>query len=290
MDAAVLADEPRESYTRCDVYKDFWTPLVERFKSVSGALSADVTLRRLQLDPQDEDTGWYVKSFPVTETIEMPIVTGAVASMVAGAGVYVRYDAVGFAIDPVKDGDEVKPDSRETYFEVKSVKEHWFLDNFAFRECQLTELPFHNLEYRDFTPLVNDARERTKTYWETYLDGDNLNNHPYIVCYETPDYPFSRVFKEKGIWIIFSIGQPTSTPDMSGDQIVRRYMESVPTHIYTLDTQLLWLGETELRRIVKDNPEGSQRSLERRGTTKTRLGSGTLYDTTFILSYRRGAS
>jgi len=249
------------------------------------SLNFDVTRRKLQLGTRNSTTGWYDKNY-AESTIEMIIQTRGATHFPLPAGVYVRLDAVGLSVDPVEINDEIKTSS-DVYYEVKGVKPHWWADSFIYRECDLTELPLHSLSYSDVAPTVEDARYRTKDYWETYISLSNLNNHNFIVCYADPDYPLLKVFKTKGVHIIFAVAQPNSTPLPGHDRTPYGYEESVPTHVLTLDTQLQWLAEAELRRICEEHPSGSQRSLERRASHDRWLGSARLYDTEYILNYRR---
>jgi hypothetical protein len=145
----------------------------------------------------------------------------------------------------------------------------------------------HDLSYTSTSPSVDDARYRTKDYWDTYIDSDNLNNHPYLVCYAHPDYPLTHVFNTKGRHIIFAIDTPRSTALKQADQTAYGYMEHVPTHILTLDTELNHLAEAELRTITEDNPFGSQRNFETRGSTIHNYGSTIIYDTEVVLQYVR---
>lgn len=104
-------------------------------------LSFNVTRRKLTLGSRDDTTGWYAKGFSES-TIEMIVIPRAAANLAVQAGVYVRLDAVGLSCDGVEIGDEIKTDAG-VYYEVKTVKEHWFADSFMYRECDLVELPFH---------------------------------------------------------------------------------------------------------------------------------------------------
>lgn len=147
--------------------------------------------------------------------------------------------------------------------------------------------------------MVQDARQRTKTYLETYLTDSNLTKDDdsskanYIVAFGMPDYSIIRVFKDKQIDLIFSIGEPTSTPLMGHDLSAYGYEEHVPIQTFCIDksgitgTKLKWKAEAELRRITESYPTGSERSFERRGTRDERLGSTILYSTEFMLTYRR---
>lgn len=106
-------------------------------------LSLDVTRRKLTLGSPDSVTGWYSKSY-TESTIEMMIIPRAASDIASAAGVYVRLDAVGLTCDGVDIGDEIKTASN-VYYEVKATKEHWVADSFMYRECDLVQLPLHEL-------------------------------------------------------------------------------------------------------------------------------------------------
>jgi len=98
------------------------------------------------------------------------------------AGTYARTDYIFFTADPFKFGDELLDPSDNIYYEIKGIRPNKIGDSFSHYELDLTVLPAHHLTYTDFTPTVNDARERTKTFWNTYITLANLNNHGFLVC------------------------------------------------------------------------------------------------------------
>lgn len=254
-------------------------------------LDVEVTRRKLQLSAtRDSITGWYTKEW-VTSTIEMLIMPRTSSFVSAVFGTYARTDFIGFTQDGVEIGDEIQ--QGEYYYEVKDHRPQRIADSFSHREVDLTVLPLHELSYTSTAPTVNDARYNTKDYLETRITDANMlaaNGRPlrWIACYSNFDYPFERVFFDKHMEIIFTIDSPDSEPLMQGDLTPYGYEEHTPIHIVTLDTEINHLAETELRRITKDYSTGSQRALERRGTTVHNYGSTQVYDTEFLLNYRRG--
>lgn len=249
------------------------------------SLSAEVTRHALQLDAQDSVTGWFDVTWNES-TIDMIPQSSGATSLTLPSGSYARAEVVGRCADVVKIGDRIE-NVAGVFFEVKTIKEHWNLNSFAFRECHMTMLPSAGLSYPTTTPAVRDARWLTKDYWQDYISDDNLQGYNWIVCYSDPPYPLMRVFRDKYYDIIFAVSQPVSDPLVDGAQEIYGYEEHVPTHIFTLDTKLAHLAETELRRIAKDYPDGSRRTLDRRASRVIELGSTKLYDTEFILNYRR---
>jgi len=150
--------------------------------------------------------------------------------------------------------------------------------------------------------MVESAQVRTKVYLETYLTpayllkDDGSTQAPFMVCFGKPNYSLTRVFHEKEVDIVFSIGEPESEALFDTDQVPWNYSELVPITIFCVDkpgatgVRLKWQGEAELRRITETYPEGSQRSLERRTVNDVYLGSDRLYSTTFVLNYERDAT
>lgn len=286
MDAA-MCGSARCDYSRCNVYRDDGDRLIQTFENVAG-ISCNVTRRYLYLGSRDSTTGWYSKNYDVEITVKGAFIPRAASHLATMAGTYVKLDAILFTVDVLKEDEEIETESG-VFYEVKTVKLHYAVggDSFSHRECGLTLLPLHELSYADTTPSVEDARARTKTYWETYLSQANLNSHSFIVCYSDADYSIIRVFTTKAVHIVFALGQPESTPLMGHDQTPYGYEEHIPTHVLTLDTKLQWLAEAELRRIVEAYPLGSRRSLERVRSTVHDFGSTKVYDTEFVLNYRR---
>lgn len=147
--------------------------------------------------------------------------------------------------------------------------------------------------------MVDDPRYRTKDYLETYLTAGNLTkdddatNVSFIVAFGEPDYPITKVFLTKGVDLVFSIGDPESTPLMDYDRSAYGYSEKVPITVTAIDKtgitgeKLRWKAEAELRRVVEVNPTGSQRSLEAMRPNEVKLGSTTLYQQTYVLRYLR---
>lgn len=147
--------------------------------------------------------------------------------------------------------------------------------------------------------MVESARVRTKVYLEAYLTAayllkdDGSTQAPFIVTFGRPNYALTRVFKEREVDIVFSIGEPESKALYDTDQSPCHYEEHVPITVFCIDkpdatgVKLKWQGEAELRRIVETYPTGSQRGLERRGDKDVWLGSDQLYATEFILNYVR---
>jgi len=153
--------------------------------------------------------------------------------------------------------------------------------------------------------MVDDARYRTKDYLETFFSAlsyrlttnltldDNSTLAKYIVAFGNPDYPMVKVFKDKGVDVVFSILPPTSTARLGHDQYAIGYDEEVPIEIWCIDkrfvtgTKLKWKAEAELRKIVEENPLGSWRNLGSARPNDKNFGSTILHGVRVPLFYRR---
>ena len=115
----------------------------------------------------------------------------------------------------------------------------------------------------------------------------------YIVAYGLPNYPLTRVFVDKGVDLIFSIGEPIAEPLFNTDQVPFNYEEHVPITVFTVDktgitgTELKNKAEVELKRLCETYPTGSQRSMERIGDKDLIIGKTIIYGTEWTLNYRR---
>ena len=147
--------------------------------------------------------------------------------------------------------------------------------------------------------MVQDARQRTKVWLETYLRNSQLTKDngsrqaSFIVAFDEPDYPIIKVFKTKGVDLIFSIGTPNSTPIVSGDQVVRRYEEHVPfewsciNKVGIAGTKLRWKATAEVRYVGVNYPTGSQRVVIDERPNDQDLGSTTLFSQKATMIYKR---
>ena len=147
--------------------------------------------------------------------------------------------------------------------------------------------------------MVDDPRYRTKLFLEAYLTAGNLTKDDdatlisFIVAFGEPDYPITKVFLTKGVDLVFSIGDPTSTAEIGHDQTPHHYNELVPITVTAINKtgitgeKLRQKAINELRRIAEENPTGSQRAMQEERSVERRLGSTILYQQVFMLNYRR---
>jgi hypothetical protein len=133
-----------------------------------------------------------------------------------------------------------------------------------------------------------DARYNTKAWITTYLTAANIKkddgstNCTCIVAYGYPDYPLERVFSDKDVDVVFSIG----TPNTVALPVGVGYLETVPITITCVNktgvtgTEARWKAEAELRRITETYPTGSLRYLDRLVDNEERVGATIFYSVT----------
>ena len=264
--------------------------------------SADVTLRTLSLGNPDATTGWYAKTF-TDSTIKMVILPRGATFQVLGMGYYARYDHSGFTVDPATEGSEIQ-DSFTNYYEVKTIKDHAWLNTIIMRECELSKLSLHG--DRPATsgtwPTVEDPRYRTKVWLSPNPPGyliaanmkkdNNTDNASFIVAFGLPDYYIEPVFlTPKNIDVVFSIDKPESEALPLGVG----YIENIPISVFSIDkvgitgSRLGYAAEVELRRVAETQPMGSLRTLSRSTAEPKHLGSTILHSVSYIMRYKRYA-
>jgi len=304
MDTA-LYDYARYDMARYDIHDLQFDQIIASFEDAFNA-SFNVTRRSLRLsDDRDELTGWWFKSYSET-AIQMIIGTRSVASKLASVGSYVKEDAVGLTLDSVHTGDQIVTSDNISY-EVKTVIPYEIGDSFLRRDCDLTRLPFATLNTGSQTTTLpsgtpQDARYRTKDWLETYIDNANLTKDDdatqasFIVMYDMkdqPQYPLTRVFKDKAIDLVFAIDDPATEPLLDSEGEPHHYFEKIPITTCCIDktgitgVKLQWKANQELRTVAKEHPLGSRRELNLISKDTENLGSTILYKSKFMLSYIR---
>ena len=140
--------------------------------------------------------------------------------------------------------------------------------------------------------LTHAAFPNAVAVTDTYVLSLTSTQVTFIVCYGNPDYPLVRVFIDKAVDLVFSVG----TPDTESLQVGIGYLEKVPITIWTIDktgisgTELRWKAEAELRRVCEGyNPLGSLRGWERLSDNEKNLGGTILYSVSGIMRYKRYA-
>lgn len=148
--------------------------------------------------------------------------------------------------------------------------------------------------------MVDTAQNRTKTYLDTYWTGvtratkdDNITIASAIIAFDWPDYPLTRVFIDKDVDGIVSVGQSTSEAILDSNHYPIGYLEKVPITLCTLDkagvtgVKLLEKMEAQLRAIFEANPLGSLRRETGHEPKTTRLGSWFMHSSQFTLTYKK---
>ncbi len=260
----------------------------------------DATHRILTLGARD-DTGWYKREYynetdsdgeAVPETLIL--IPKASQRSLTGMGTYVRSDALGLTLDPVKEGDQYIKNLKR--YEVIAVRDipHLGGDSLSRREVDLELLQFENLAGRTYVESdFEDARYRTKVYLESYFGDYAL---PYfLVAYGDPPYPITQVFKIKGHDVIFRLGEPTADALIGFNDKAYGYHEQVPVFIDCIDKanidgdKLRWQAETELRRILEAYPSGSLRMLKHVRGNNRYVGGYPIYGSECVFDYLRVA-
>ncbi len=267
-------------------------------------MNLQVTKREMSLGSRDSVTGWRAISW-ATKTIEVIIFERGVTSSALPVGSYVRLDALGMTTDGLEEGNQILTDNG-VYYDVEAVKEIFVGDSFYRRDCDLVKLPLYQASFSSTATWKTspyDASYLTRVMLETYVRDTSLtkdNNSSlasWASFFENPPYPLASEFNgDNKIDCAYVIGEATSAPEVSGDQIVRRYQEKIPIHIYTMDREgitgraMKHKMVSELRYVLETYPIGSQRVLEEGRSSDKALGSMWLYDQTFTLSYKRGTA
>lgn len=127
---------------------------------------------------------------------------------------------------------------------------------------------------------------------------DDSTDADFGVLMNNPPYPVDLEFRgSSNMEGLFVVDQPRSTALM--DALTNSpygYSESVPVHILTVDSTacagsaLAWKMEADLRYICEIYSEGSLRTLEYRGKRDVNVGNLSVYDTEYIMSYKRSTT
>lgn len=149
--------------------------------------------------------------------------------------------------------------------------------------------------------MSTDARSNTKTWLLLHLDNSNLTKDDgttqvsFIVCFGFPSYPLVRVFNDKAVDLVFSVGKPRVEALLDESQAAYAYREHIPIETYCVskqgitDEKLNWKAEHELRRITELYHLDSQRSLSDGEDNTKRFGGTKICSTRYIMGYERPA-
>jgi hypothetical protein len=146
---------------------------------------------------------------------------------------------------------------------------------------------------------VLSAQDRTKLWISTYWSGtlvtkdDNSTPATTILTFDWPDYPLTRVFVDKAVNGIISIGQASSKAVNDSDHFPVGYDEQVPITMAAVDAlgvtgiKLLEKMEAQLRTVAEAHPLGSLRRITGTVPKTQRIGSFFLRSIEYELNYRR---
>lgn len=156
--------------------------------------------------------------------------------------------------------------------------------------------------------VVSDPRAGMKTYLDTYYTASNVTIDDAVtlaqvlVQYGTPLEQVKENFINQSFDVVISLEEPVVTPLMDSDQTPYGYEFDVPVRIYTIDkragddslivtgTILKFTVEAELRRILEDQPAGSQYRMGRGRVVNQYLGGDMIYGSEYIINYRRSTT
>ena len=266
-----------------------------------------VTRRVLSLGAADPITGLYAKDYSTTLTIELIKLPKGATFTIHGVGYHSRYSQTGWTQDPILEGDEIL-DLVGDYFEVTTVEKLFNGDDFICYECELVKVSPHanrpstsGTWHKDATttPQETDVRYRQKYWLNAYLapasllEDDGVTQASYIICFDGADYPIWRVFENKGVDLIFSIGNGEADSLIDHNMKAYAYHETVPIELVAVNkttitaTNLIEQAVQELRRIAETYPTGSLRLLGKMNEANVNMDTMKLYSQRCILEYTR---
>jgi len=117
-----------------------------------------------------------------------------------------------------------------------------------------------------------------------------------MVAFGKPPYDLSRVFTDSAIDLVYSLGEPTSTPLIESNLNTWGFKESVPITTFCITkpgitgTKCKWKAEAELRLVCQEYRYGSIRLLENRSDNDLDIGGMNVYSTKWNLNYKRRKS
>jgi len=149
--------------------------------------------------------------------------------------------------------------------------------------------------------MATDPRDRSKVYLDTYLTHANFTKDDdttkvrCITQFNDPEYPITKLLLDakKNIDCGFTIAEPESEPQFSGDGTVRGYIESVPIETFCINksgltgTKFKWKLASELRSVLETYATGSYRSLRRTSNNDYDLGSTRVFSDKYVMEYER---
>ena len=150
--------------------------------------------------------------------------------------------------------------------------------------------------------VVDTAQKNMKEIIDAYYTAanvkeDNGSTNATVICaFDWPNYPLSRVFIDKGVDAVISVGQASSQALVDVDLVPYGYVEKVPVTMASMDKtgitamKLLRQLEAEVRRVFEAQPGAwavSVRKLSGSTPKTQRLGAFYLYSEEYDIEYKR---
>jgi len=238
-----------------------------------------------------------------TDTILNPvnIIGRGMTGFHTPAGYTGKIDYVMQCADPVQEGEHVIWNNMR--FHIEYFKPEYQFDNFLYRDCALTYLPFYeeSAAQASWPASQVDARQKVKEYLDARITVANLTKNDGVTLASTVNmfelklYPMRYEFRASSSPVqgIYAVSQPESTPMLGASASPRGYDENVPIHILTVDSKdcagelLQRKMENELRTVTETYEIGSRCNLTNRRDNSRSLGSMWLFDVTWNLKYQR---
>ena len=252
---------------------------------------------------RDAVTGWKDLEWDETTTLDpIKIVGRGMSGFHTPAGYTGKIDYLAQCADPIYEGEHIIWNGQR--FHVEYVKLEYDGDNFLWRESALTYLALYESTAAQATwpATPKDARQKVKEYLDLRITPANLTKDDGVTLastvnmFELKMYHMRYEFRAAASPVqgIYAIGEADSEPKFSGSPSPYGYIENVPIHTLTIDSEGCG-GEllqrkmlNELRRVVETYEIGSHTNLLRGGDYSRSLGSMWLYDKKWILKYERG--
>lgn len=145
---------------------------------------------------------------------------------------------------------------------------------------------------------LNDPRERTLTYLETYfttanVTDDNDNTTQSLFMFEEADFPLELIFLDLAKDYVVTVGDYDLEALRNADKTVHSYREKIPVTVCVFDradltaSKVKWKIERELRRVFETYIFGSVRLVSKRTVNSELIGYDRLHSFTYEISYVR---
>lgn len=268
-------------------------------------MTADQSATRCipQFGSRDAVTGWRNLTWNTDTTLDpVNIIGRGMQGFHTPAGYAGKIDYVMQCADPVEEGEHVI--WNEMRFHIEYFKPEYQFDNFLYRDCALTYLPFYEATAAQATWPTGpaDAREKVKKYLDDRVTPANITKDDAVTLASTVNmfalkglYHLKYEFRAAASPVqgIYAVGEPETEAHFSGSATPYYYRELVPIYILTVDSTgcggelLRHKMERELKSVVESYEIGSETDLMQGGDLSQPLGSMWLFNRKWILKYER---